>query len=180
MITPLYEFTTSYLTLLGLVGEGEEGDFEQALADLKDDFNTKAVNVAKMIRSIQASAKAYQEEAQRMTALYQSRINAVGRLTTYLHGEMTRAGINKVEGDVISLTMQNNPPSIEIPDEDAIEAHWKRAVLTLSLTEVPEEWIGHEGLRVSVDRRGILDWVKEGNEPPPGAMVTRGKHIRFR
>ena len=59
----LYELSTMYLRLLDLDGEY---DIEAALNTISEDFNTKVENTAKVIRSLEAEAKACEEESARI------------------------------------------------------------------------------------------------------------------
>ena len=90
----LYEYTELYQRLQDI---GEEGlDIEAALATVQEDFNTKAENVAKVIRSLEAEAKAYQDEINRLNQAAQARANRGQRLKDYLRQNMEALNLDTV------------------------------------------------------------------------------------
>ena len=173
----LYELAREYEALLE-AADGEEAAFSQALDQLGGELAAKALAVAKVVKTLEAEAAGYKAEETRLSERRKARENAADRLKGYLKDNLIAAGLAHVQGDVVDLRIQDGPPSVEVVDEIHLGNEWKRAVLKLPLTRVPEELIGEA--QVEVDRRGILDWVKAGNTAPEGTVVTRGKFLRIR
>ena len=152
----LYELTEVYRQLK------EEEDFEVALGQIEDAFEAKAENVAKVIQELEAEAKAYEDEISRMAGVKAARENRVKSLKGYLQANMEAAGIEKIKGSVLSVALQNSPPSCEIVDESLVPDAFKE-----------------ERTTIYVNRKDILDEWKAGHEVP-GTALTQSKHIRIR
>jgi len=153
----LYELTEAYRLL-----QDEEADYEVALEQIGDAFEVKAENVAKVIRELEAEAKAYEDEISRMAGIKTARENRVKSLKGYLQANMEAAGIEKVKGSVLSVGLQNSPPSCEIVDE----------------SQVPDDY-KEERISIYINRKSITDALKAGGEIP-GTVLTQSRHIRIR
>ena len=62
MSLKLYELTDNYQKLLEMADEADPQAFEDTLEALQDEINHKAENLAKVIRTYEAEAKALEEE----------------------------------------------------------------------------------------------------------------------
>ena len=83
----------------------------------------------------------------------------------YLLAEMTKTNIDKVKEDVISVSVQNSPPSCEVIELDQIPEQYIRVI--------PEQ---HEA-----DKRLIIDHFKDTGEIIPGVDLIRDKkHVVIR
>ena len=56
--------------------------------------------------------------------------NRVKWMKEYLKGNMERTGISKIECPYFKLSIQNNPPAVNIIDEDAIPLEFKEQVIS--------------------------------------------------
>ena len=179
MSVTLYDLTDQYRQLVDAVDQEDSAEaFTVALSTIKDEFNAKVIALAKVIQQFNAEADVYATEAKRLQERAQARTNRVAWLKDYLKQNMADAGIKSVRGDLVDVRLQDSPPSVDVYNEERLGPEWKRARLALPLALVPEELIGMAS--VEVDKRGILDWIKAGNEAPDGAVVTRSQHIRIR
>ena len=70
--------------------------------------------------------------------------------------------IDRVQGDLFTVTLQNNPPSVRFIDEDLIPGKYKETEI---VTKIP--------------KKAILDDLKEGIEIP-GTEMVQNKSLRIR
>jgi hypothetical protein len=93
-----------------------EGVLPDELAELLDqvstDFNQKAERVALFVRELIATGKAIKEEEERLRARRKSIENTVEGLKRYLELNMLAAEKMRIEGKLVTLRIQKNPPSL--------------------------------------------------------------------
>ena len=162
-MTTLYQITEEYKALADLVEAGEisEADFALGLSQLKDAFENKVEQVAKFILSIKATCEAIKQEEQRLTERRRVAENKAEWLKNYLHKELTEARIDKVEGELVTVSLRKAPPSCEVEDEALVPQDFKR--------HIPERW--------EVDKRRIMDDWRAGARTPPGVKLITDKRI---
>lgn len=164
----LYELVDGFEQVAALLDQAEaEGAETPNLEPLKDtldslqlDIETKADNIAKFVRSLQAEADALKAEADRITERRKAKQNKAEYLKNYLESEMLRLDKKKVAGMLFSFTIQNNPPSVEVLDESRVPDRYK----------IP---------RVDIDKRALLADLKNGVEVA-GAQLKQTKGLRIR
>jgi hypothetical protein len=146
----------------------EEGEFQQALADLLDNFDDKVESVAKVAKTLEAEAGVYtaqakriMEEAKPFLDAAQARQNHAELLKKYLLAEMEAMSRNKVQGKLLAIGIQKSSPACDITDEILIPGEYKE-------------------ISFKVDRRAIIERWKETGAQTPGAVVTQSNHIRIR
>ncbi len=160
MSTALYDLAGAYAKLIEV--EEEEGrDLSEVLAELRGDIQEKAENICRVIRSLEAEAGACTDESDRLRIRAASRLNRAKDLKCYLQDNLEQAGIDRVKGQLFTVSLQASPPSCQVLDEAAIPEDYKRIVTTVSIdkTRIIQEW--------------------RNNREVPGALVTRGKHLRI-
>ena len=160
----LYELTDKWNATLEAIQNAETEEeltfAHEELASIAEPLETKLENIAKVRATLIAEAEAYKVEADRLTARRKTRENAADRLKAYAESGMREAGLKKVCGQVFTLSIQKNPPSVFITDEKAIPSGY---------------WIPQEP---KLDRRALLDDLKIGELP--GAEIQQTESIRIR
>jgi len=155
----LYELSGIYNTLQDT---DEIEDLATALDTVKEQFDVKASNLAKVILSIQSEAKAYDDEIARMTERKRISQNKVTHLKKYLLDNMSATGTDKISIDTVTISLRSSPPSVEIEDEELIPddcLRWKR----------------------EVDKKYIMDDYKLTNVIPPGVkIITDKKYVSIK
>lgn len=163
-MTQLYRLGDAYRAIQE-TDELTDDEVTTALANIKEAFAEKAGNIGKLMLSWKSDIKAYEEEIERLNQHKQAIANRVDKIKTYLAMEMASADITKVKNEVLSITLQNNPPSVQIDDEAQIPSEF--------WTIIPEQRV--------VDKKGILGAFKEQNIIPSGVtIITDKKHIVIR
>ncbi len=174
----LYELSEAYQRLQDLAADGEEG-WDDALGDLEGAFEEKAINVAKVIRSLEAERQVFHDERDRLALKASHRSNAVTRLKDYLQAEMESVGLDQIKGDVVNLRLQKGPPSVEIADEETLPPEWIKVNIDLRLSQVPTTLMEHIKTRAP-DKALIMTAHKDGDiKLPEGVTITQRKHLRI-
>ena len=159
----LYEIANEYRETAAKLAEMDLD--EQTLADTLEGeawpVEEKARAVAMVAVNLTATAEAYKAHAKKAA----ERAAAISRraewLEHYLLTCMESCGISEIKGDAISLTIRNNPQSVEIFDA----------------AQIPESMLRHpEPPPPAPDKKKILDAMKAGEEIP-GARIIRGKRL---
>ena len=143
----LYELTEQYAQLLAIA---EDPDIDpQVLADtmeaLDGEIEQKADGCARVMRELEANAKARREEARRQTERARVEENSVKRIGAALQRLMELSGKRKFRTELFSFNIAKNPDAVVIPDEG----------------RVPEQFLKAE---IKVDKAAIKEALKGGQE----------------
>ena len=130
----LYDLSTNYLQALDFLTDPEMDLPIEAVNDtleaLGGELEDKAINVAKFLRNMEAMAEAIKNAETDMAKRRKALENRVQWLKEYLKGSMEHTGIIKIECPYFKLSIQNNPPAVNIFDEDAIPLEFKVQVVS--------------------------------------------------
>lgn len=166
-MSKLYELADQYRKLAATL---EEYDLEPAtLLDTLDSSNElmaieeKAANIVRMTKNWESDLPGLDAEIKRLTERKKAIENRVKSVKTYLQGCMESAGLEKIKVDTFNISLQNNPPSLNVVDLNAIPAEF--------ITVIPEQ---HQP-----DKARIKAALKEGREVP-GVTLEVGKSLRIR
>jgi uncharacterized protein YlxW (UPF0749 family) len=139
----------------------DEEIFQDTLSSLEEAIEDKAENVAKLIKCLDSDCKAIKEEEQRLADRRKALENKISSIKEYLQNQMEVAGLNKVKRPTITISIQANPPSVEVMDESLIPSTYM----------VPQP--------SKIDKRAILTALKEG-EFIPGASIKQSMGVRIK
>lgn len=160
----LYQIADQYQFLLSDLYDYETGVVnETALAKLNElsgSIEDKAINITRLFKELEASAEAIEKERKAMQSRESALKNQVKSLKEYLRNNMARCEIKKIECPQFSISLQTNPPSVEITNE----------------SEIPEEY---NKVKVELDVSKIKEDLKNG-VVIPGARLVQGNSIRIR
>lgn len=147
-------------------------EIESILDTAEGDLKEKVERVALKVRQLDGMAKAIGEEAERLYARSKARANAAKSLKAYLERCLEAAGLSRVDGLLVTVAMQTNPPSLTVPESCDLRALYEAGALGIEL--VPESF--------KVNKRDVLDRVKQDGEGilPSGWTVTRTTSLRIR
>lgn len=159
----LYELSQNYIQALDFLTD-PEADFpieaiNDTLEGMSGALEDKAVNVAKFLRNMEATAEAIKAAEADMAKRRRALENRVKWLKDYLKGSMEYTGISKIECPFFKLAIQKNPDAVNVTDEDAIPAQFKEQVIS---------W--------KIDKTAIKAAIKGGN-PVPGAELINGTRL---
>lgn len=126
----------------------------EAIADtlegLAMEWEDKAVNVARLIKNLEAEAAAIREAEREMEGRRKAIHAKAERLKAYLTDEVRRTGLTASAPDIGRVRLQKNPPSVAIDDESALP-DWafvtKREVARAEVLRALKSW-GVPGARL--------------------------------
>ena len=160
----LYELNEIYSNIWDMVAD-EEIDLdvlEKALSEVEENINSKADNIAKLIKGIDIDISGIKEEEQRLNKRRKALENKQSSIKLYLENQLKMMDIDKLKTTLFSFNIQNNPPSVNIINEDAIPEEFKKVVTT-----------------TTISKKDIIAAIKEGIEVE-GAEMVQTRSIRIR
>lgn len=120
----LYDIKNEYLEVMRMTDDPDMP--EQAIIDtleaISGEFNSKALNVAKVISSLNAEADAMAVVIKRITDRKAATLNKAQRLREYLSENMLAVGMTKVQDAEIQLSFRKSPDSVVIDNPDLLPA----------------------------------------------------------
>jgi len=161
----LYDLSHAYQNIWGLV-ENEDIDLvaiEMALGELETEITTKAGSLALIIKGMESDADIIKAEERRLADRRKALEGKVSWLKGYVREAMEAAGIDKVKTPTMTISLQNNPPAVQIVCPEAIPSRF--------MTIIPESY--------AIDKKAISAALKDGIEVS-GAGLTVGKSLRIR
>lgn len=147
-------------------------EIEALLEQAEGDFATKAERVALKVTSLEAEAKVVKEEEDRLAARRKARETGAKSLKAYLVRMLDAAGADKVNGTLVTIAFQNNPPAVQVPDGTDLRELYEAGAP--GIERVPETF--------AVKKAAVLDaWKVSGDAVlPNGWTVTQGRSLRIR
>ena len=164
MSIALYELSTSYLNVVNLIDEEESSDdILNALTTIEGAIEVKASNIANLIKSLESEVEVIRSEEKRLAQRRKSRESAADNVKQYLKSAMEQMGLDKIKSPTRTISIQLNPPAVQIVNEDEIPGKF--------LTLVPEHY--------EVNKKLISEALKTG-ENVKGCELSRGRSLRIR
>lgn len=157
----LYELTSSYQQVLEIAEQLDAETLTDTLDAIEDAIETKVENTAFVIKSLEANTKIIDDEIKRLQAMKGAQQNNIKSLKLYIQDAMEQVGLDKVQGELIKVAIQNNPASVEILDETKIDKKY---------------FVEQEPV---LKKQLLLASLKHGEEIE-GAKLTQTRSIRIR
>ena len=154
----LYELSQSYVRLQEMAEELDPQTFLDTLDSIKEGFDDKAENTAKLIRSIEGDIEVLKAEEKRLAERRKTYEGKVNTLKEYLQIQMEVAGIEKVKRPLVTISIRNNPPSVRVLDESLIPSEYM-------IPQLPK-----------ISKKDIKEALKNG-EFVPGAELQSTKGL---
>lgn len=133
----------------------EGSGLTEAIAD-------KAMGIEMVARTMEMHTPAIEAEIERLTKLKKQRQAAASGLREYLKANMIAASIEKIDGPLFKIRLQNNPAAVDVFEADT----------------VPEQfWVQPETPPKALDKKAIKKAIDAGEEVP-GARLVQGKSLR--
>ena len=132
----LYELTEMYLNLKDM--DIEEGDLNAALENIDDEIETKADNIAKVLRDFDGEIEALKSEEERLAKKRKAIENRQKQLKEYLQNAMLVLDKRKFKTDLFSFNIQKNAPSLKILDESKIPEDYYKIEKKLNKNDLKE------------------------------------------
>ena len=164
MALKLYELTDAYAMLLEADADSSGEGFGEALAQLGGEIAAKGESLAKIIRTLEAESDALKGEIDRLGDKKAARDAQVRRVRDYLKDNMEAAGLRRIDGTILSVALQDSPPSCTV----------------LDAAEVPLAYQEVVPATMKILGKAIIDHWKATGEQVAGALVRQTTHIRIR
>lgn len=166
----LYEIAENARMLLDLIDSGEafneNGELNEVIAEqldlTKKDFELKARDYAYVIKSVQDKKELFEKEIKRLEQAKKYFENTEDKLKEAIKNTMLALGIDKFEGDLITLSLTKSK-SVDIYDPDLIPEEYKRTKIT-----------------IEPDKIRIKEAILKDGERVPGATIKENKNLKIR
>jgi hypothetical protein len=159
----LYQLSANYLQAFDALTDPDADLPAEVINDtleaLVGEWEDKAVNVAKFLRNMETTAEAIKAAEADMAKRRKALENRVQWLKDYLKNNMEHSGITHIESPYFKLSIQSNPPAVDIFDENLVPAEFKEPVVN---------W--------KIDKTAIKKAIQEG-QYVAGASLINGMRL---
>jgi hypothetical protein len=162
----LYDLSTALAVLNENIMENDgvlSEEFEQTLEALLPAITDKAGNISRWCRNLEGNIDSIDAEITRLRKRKDVNDHLKERLKEYLKDCMAKAGLAKLDIGIMTVSVQKNPPSVEITNEETVNAQYK-TVKT----------------QVVIDKKMLLEDLKAGIRVTGAELVTGKTHLRIR
>ncbi len=162
----LYELTTEYMELLAMLEDPDvdEDLIADTLEGIDGELEVKADGYARVMRQMDADAKAIKAEEERLANRRKSLENRAANLKSRLQQMMEITSKVKFKTELFSFGIQKNPAAVVI-DEQYIE-------------NIPEEYLIRQDPKI--DRAKLKEDLKAGKDLDGIAHLEQTESLRIR
>lgn len=157
----LYELTQSYQQVLEIAEQLDSETLKDTLDSINDAVEQKVENTAFVVKQLEANVSVIDEEIKRLQAMKGTQTNNIKSLKLYLQESMEKVGLDKVQGKLIKIAIQNNPQSVEVLNENVI----------------PKNYFVEQ--KPKLDKKTILADLKSGAQVE-GVEIKQTRSLRIR
>lgn len=157
----LHQITKDYeIAIDKILNSAEEDD--TLLADIKDNFDHKAINVAKYIKNLEAEYDAIKKHAEEMIQRVKIAFTRMESLKLYLQYNIERTGLlDPIKCAEFDIKIVNNPPSLIIENPDILPDIYKvtKEVVTFDKAAIKKDiqsGLDIDGARIEKKRRLVI------------------------
>ncbi|QKW95437.1 hypothetical protein [Listeria phage LP-HM00113468] len=159
-MSTLYSIQGKYQQLLNLAEQLDPELLKDTLESIDDELETKAENVAFVIKELEGQSLVLETETKRLAERKNTINNNVKRLKQSLFDAMITAKKQKIKTNLFTLDIRKNPPSVIVEDESKLLNY---------LIEQPKK----------LDKTKLGDDLKKGIEVP-GAKIIQTERLQIR
>lgn len=161
----LYDLAEQYNDLLDhLQDEANNEELQRMLDGIGGKIEEKIENTVKVMKSLESDVTAIDAEIKRLSGRKSTLSNNISYLKTNIEQSMSSMDLSKVKGVLFTVSMQNNPPKVNVVDESSIPKDYFR---------IPE-------VVPVLDKKRLLDELKKGSYTIPGVALVQEKSLRVR
>ena len=134
----LYNITNKFAELMDKAQEGEltEQEYNQLGTELALELQNKSAGIIGYIQNEEALIDAIDNQIERLQDLKKSKQNKLDKFKEYTKNNMNKLEISKIETKLGILSVNKNPISVEITDEDRIPEKYKKIIQTIKIDKV--------------------------------------------
>ena len=155
----LYELSSNYRAIQEM--DLDEETLRDTLDSIIGEAEPKAENIVKWIRNLKGENTAIKEEETRLKNKRITNENKIKSLSLYLEDFLKNSGLTKIKTELFTVSLQNNPPSVDVYDATLIPAKYL-------IEQLPQ-----------VDKTLLKEVLKQGEEIP-GATLKQTEGLRIR
>ncbi|HDV6592223.1 TPA: siphovirus Gp157 family protein [Listeria monocytogenes] len=159
-MTTLYSIQEKYQQLLNLAEQIDPETLKDTLESIEDELETKAENVAFVIKELEGQSLVLDVEIKRLSERKNTINNNVKRLKQSLHDTMLTANTRKIKTNLFTLDIRKNPHSVLVEDESKLINY---------LVEQPKK----------LDKTKLKDDLIKGIEVP-GAILVQTERLQIK
>ncbi|EHP7830968.1 hypothetical protein A4Q21_06155 [Listeria monocytogenes] len=159
-MTTLYSIQDKYQQLLNLAEQLDPELLKDTLESIDDELETKAENVAFVIKELEGQSLILDVEIKRLSERKNTINNNVKRLKQSLHDAMLVANKQKIKTNLFTLDIRKNPHSVFVEDESKLINY---------LVEQPKK----------LDKTKLKDDLKKGIDVP-GAVLVQTERLQIK
>lgn len=190
-MSSLFQIRQDHYSLLSLIEQNEGVLSEEELQAFQlnqDDFESKAISYAYIIKKFQAESDTIKNEMDRLAKLKKTADNAADRFKKSLQDAMEQFKVDKISGDTIKIGfMKSTPLEIEQELQERIE---KQVSAKLSIV-YPEDIPGNESMidptlldymkvSIAIDKTALNNAVQKEGLEIKGVSAPEKKNLQIR
>lgn len=157
----LFELTQSYQQVLEIAEQLDAETLKDTLDSINDAVEQKVENTAFVVKQLEANISVIDDEIKRLQAMKGTQTNNIKSLKLYLQESMEKVGLDKVQGKLIKIAIQNNPQSVEVLNENVI----------------PKNYFVEQ--KPKLDKKALLTDLKGGAQVS-GVEIKQSRSLRIR
>lgn len=165
-MSTLYELTGNYITLMDMLDDPEVDPITlmDTLDAVEGELDEKAENYGRIIRNLEAEAKALKEEADRLSRRKRTIDNNIDSLKKRLQLSMELTGKDSIDTPLFKFRIQKNAPSVVVDLDD--------------LQDMPMEYLTYH--EPPVNKTALKDALKAGLDLTGIAHLEQSQSLRIR
>lgn len=164
-MTALFQLSAEYRQISDKLHDLDldETTIADTLEGVGGELQEKAINVAKFFRNVESDAEQIEAAAKQMLERAKAMRKKADSLKRYLHTNMEKAGITKIDCPYFVISIKQNPVSVAIDDE----------------AEIPDDYMREIPTKFEPDKKLIKSALDEGYNVP-GCHLTRSTRLEIR
>ena len=166
MTLALYEIAHQFKALESLADSDDLPPemIADTLEGLEGDFETKAVQVAKFILSLEANAEAVTKAADAMELRALRMTKRAESIRAYLLFQMQTVDWRKIDTPEIIISRRNNPAAVQVADEASVPDSY---------------WVQPDPPPKRIDKKAVKAALQSGTDVP-GCFLESGERVDIR
>ena len=120
----LFQLTQNYQNVLEIAEQLDAETLKDTLDSIDEAINDKVENTAYVIKQLDANVAVIDTEIKRLQAMKSAQSNNAKNLKLYIQESMEKVGLDKVQGKLIKVAIQNNPASVVVTDEKKLAKYF--------------------------------------------------------
>ena len=162
----LYELADEFDEIYREISEADpDEDFSEEIKErlrkAEGDFEDKLISCVKVLKSLAGEAASCLVESERLTKRARSLARNADSLKDYIKECMVSSGMLRVKSSLFSISIADNPPSVDVFDIDGIPEEFT--------VDVPRK-VSKIDIKLAIER----------GEEVPGAQLVRSQGVRIR